>query len=348
MGVNMDNKPTNILLVEDDYTTRRLVEKVLSRPNQDFKCALETASTLSSAIKQLHKQQFDNILLDLGLPDSSGIETVEKIHNSSPEVPIVVLTATDDKEMELESIGHGAQDYLVKGTDAWEKLVPRIRYTIENRRAVKGLVGSYRHFRWIVHDCPSAVVCISTQGQILDFNHKAERLWHCKKEDVISKNFFTLFVLDDDKENLRADIQRALSGEPFKNTKTSLTLADGTKYSLFWNLDRLGDGEEESTSVIAVAHAVAQKTPIKNDFFLIPGLAYNPNFEDTVNMVLNSLCEIMEKIDDATNLAEVVSMRRINKGLYETNYNHERIPHKNNAAIERLVLSLMGPEDLSS
>ncbi len=344
----MDSKPTNILLVEDDAGTRQLVKKVLSKPNQGFQCAIDTASSLSIAIEQLYKKQFDSILLDLGLPDSSGIETVEKIHNSSPEVPIVVLTSMADKEMELESIGRGAEDYLVKGTDIWDELVPRIRYAIENKRAVEGLVRSYKHFKSIVQDSPSAVVCISPQGQILEFNSKAEQLWRCKKEYVLSENFFALFVLDDDKENLCADIQRALSGELLKTTKTSVTMADGTNYSLFWNLNRLGNDEEESTSVIAIAHAIAQKTPTKNDFFLIPSLAYNPNFEDTVNMVLNNLCEIMGKIDDATNLADAASLGYIAEVPCEPNHNRGQKRHKNNAAIERLVLSLMGPEEVGS
>lgn len=332
--------PTNVLLVEDDRGTCQLVKNILSRPNQDFQCQFDTASTLSSAIKQLHEKSYDNILLDLGLPDSDGIETVERIHSSSPEVPIIVFTCRDDKKMELESMGRGAEDYFVKGRDTWDELVPRIRYAIENKRAVEGLARSYKHFKSIIKNSRSAVVYITLQGQILEFNAGAEQLFNRRREDVLSKNFFAKFVIKDDRDRLRADIQKALSGGIVKDTHTSITLADDTKYSLFWNLDHMDTDQEDSTSVIAIAHAIAQQTPTRNDFFLIPSLVYNPNFEDTVNMVLGSLGEIMEKIDDATSLTDADSLKRLAEGLCEPDDGQKQMTRKKNTAIKRLVMSL--------
>jgi len=333
--------PANILLVEDNYETCQLVKKILTRPNQNFQCRFDTASTLSGAIRQLHKKPYDNILLDLGLPDSDGIETIEKIHHTSPDTPIVVFTCRDDIEMELESMGRGAEDYFVKGTDTWDKLLPRIRYAIENKRAIEGLTRSYKHFKSVIKNSRSAVIYISPQGQILEFNSKAEQLFNCEREDVLSKNFFARFVLDDDRNNLSMDIQKALSGGLTKNSRTTVTLLDGNRYSLFWNLDDLDTDQKDSTSVIAIAHAISQKTPIRNDFFLIPSLAYNPNFEDTVNMVLNSLSEIMVKIDDTVGFADEDSLKPLTESLDKQKDDHNQITKKRNAAVKRLALSLV-------
>ena len=333
--------PANILLVEDDYETCQLVKKILTKPNRNFQCRFDTASTLSSAIKQLHKKPYDNILLDLGLPDSDGIETVEKIHNSSPDTPIIVFTCRDDIEMELESMGRGAEDYFVKGTDTWAELVPRIHYAIENKRAVEGLARSYRHFKSVIKNSRSAVVYISPQGQILEFNTKAEQLFNCNREDVLSKNFFARFVLEDDRGNLSTDIQKALSGGLEKNARTIITLLDGNRYSLFWNLDDLDTDRQDNSSVIAIAHAIAQKTPITNDFFLIPSLAYNPNFEDTVNMVLGSLTEIMVKINDTVGFADEDSLT---ENLDKKKNDQNQMTRKRNTAVERRALSLVKSE----
>ena len=103
----MDIKRTNVLLVEDDPAVCRLIGRILSRPGQNFRYRLETASTVSNAIDQLRKKRFDNVLLDLGLPDSKGLANVDKIHASNPDVPIIVLTATTDKETQVEAIFGG-------------------------------------------------------------------------------------------------------------------------------------------------------------------------------------------------------------------------------------------------
>ncbi len=332
--------PINILLVEDDRGTCQLVKRVLSRPDQNFEYELDTASTLSSAVKQLHEKTYDNILLDLGLPDSNGIETVEKIHKSSPDVPIIVFTCSDEKEMEIESMGRGVEDYFIKGTDIWEELVPRIRHAIGNKRATEGLARSYKHFKSIIKNSRCAVVYISLKGQILEFNSKAEQLWHCRREGVLGKNFFRHFIMEDDRDSLCADIQRALSGGLVKGTHTPITLVDGTKYSLFWNLDNLETGQEDSASALAIAHAIARQTPTRNDFYLIPSLVYNPNFEDTVNMVLGSIGEIVEKIDDAASLADTESLSRLAEEMCEPNDNNKQNMRKKNNAVKRLVTSL--------
>ena len=170
------------------------------------------------------------------------------------------------------------------------------------------MANSYKHFNSIIKGSQFAIVYISPQGQILEFNSKAKQLWQCNREDVLSKNFFTKFVMKDDRENLYIDIQKALAGGLAKDAITPITLVNGTEYSLFWSLDSVNVGEKNGHSIIAIAHAIAKKTPTKNDFFLFPNLVYNTNFEDTVNMVLNSLTQIFEKIDNATGIVKNVPL----------------------------------------
>src|SRR4051812_8996893 len=104
--------PLRVLLVEDEDAYAKMLETMLG---SEGSLALERVSTLSAAAKALDNGAIDAILLDLGLPDSAGVETVEKLRAVVRDrSPIVVLTSQDDDELGVQAVGLGAQDYLVK------------------------------------------------------------------------------------------------------------------------------------------------------------------------------------------------------------------------------------------
>jgi serine phosphatase RsbU (regulator of sigma subunit) len=95
---------------------------------------LREAGTLAAALEQLP----DGVacaLLDLGLPDTIGLDAVRRLRDSAPAIAVVVLTGRDDEQLGIEALGAGAQDYLVKGQVEPEVLARALRYAIERRRA---------------------------------------------------------------------------------------------------------------------------------------------------------------------------------------------------------------------
>jgi len=140
--LKMNVKEINILLVEDDAVDCRLVKKFLSRSGPPGRFQVETADTLSQAIECLSSGSYDLVLLDLNLPDSSGIDTVQRTHETNSDVPIVVLTGLDDEEMGLEAIRKGAEDYLVKGNSLEYLLVRTIQYSLERKSVKQQLLES--------------------------------------------------------------------------------------------------------------------------------------------------------------------------------------------------------------
>jgi two-component system cell cycle sensor histidine kinase/response regulator CckA len=121
--------PLRVLLVEDEDAYARMLETMLGR---DGPLVIERVSTLSGAVKALAGEEIDAILLDLGLPDSSGIETVDRLHALvGDRVPIVVLTSQDDDGMGVEAVHRGAQDYLVKSATDAQLLARSVRYARE-------------------------------------------------------------------------------------------------------------------------------------------------------------------------------------------------------------------------
>ncbi|MBW2732390.1 MAG: response regulator [Deltaproteobacteria bacterium] len=123
----------DVLLVEDNPGDRDLVSEYLEQVGGSFR--LDYAGSLSEALDKLDASEFDAVLLDLGLPDSVGLDTFTRIHINKPDVPFIVITGLDDERVGIEAVRGGAQDYLVKKhLDPW--VVARaIRYAIERHEA---------------------------------------------------------------------------------------------------------------------------------------------------------------------------------------------------------------------
>jgi PAS domain S-box-containing protein len=130
----MKKKTIQVLLLEDNPGDARLFREYLH--NDDLiQVELVHVERLMTGLAHLAKAKPDVILLDLGLPDSQGLETFTQIYSQAQDVPIVVLTGLDDAGQAVESVRSGAQDYLVKGEVSSGLLVRAICYAIERKQA---------------------------------------------------------------------------------------------------------------------------------------------------------------------------------------------------------------------
>jgi len=126
----MTVKPINVLLIEDNPGDVRLIREMLSRSiNISFE--IEHADRLSTGLERLAQGGIDILLLDLGLPDSRGIESIGKVRASNTDVPIVVLTGLADETIGIKAVHEGAQDYLIKGQVESNLLRRSLSYAIE-------------------------------------------------------------------------------------------------------------------------------------------------------------------------------------------------------------------------
>ncbi|MGO9388090.1 MAG: histidine kinase dimerization/phosphoacceptor domain -containing protein [Methanobacterium sp.] len=124
----------NILLVEDNPGDVLIIDEMLKNVvGTEFN--LVHTNRLESALQNLQKDNFDAMLLDLGLLDSQGMDTFVTIRVHSPELPIVILTGLTDEDFAVKAIGEGAQDYLIKGQIDGRLLIRSIRYAIERKNS---------------------------------------------------------------------------------------------------------------------------------------------------------------------------------------------------------------------
>src|SRR2546427_5202400 len=131
---------TKILIIEDNPGDVRLLQEALAEI-PELLLEFVHCETLVQAFEYLAKSSPDVILLDLGLPDSQGLETVRRTHAAAPEVTLVVLTVLDDGDLAVRSLQEGAQDYLVKAQIDGSLLWHAIRYAMERQRVQLGLLN---------------------------------------------------------------------------------------------------------------------------------------------------------------------------------------------------------------
>lgn len=123
-----------VLLVEDNELDARSMLRLLANL-PEVEVLAERVDTLSSCAAILDETAFDCVLLDLSLPDSSGVASVDAIYQHSPGIPVVVLTGLDDPAAAVRAVEHGAQDYLIKGAVDAATLGRSIRYSVARHHA---------------------------------------------------------------------------------------------------------------------------------------------------------------------------------------------------------------------
>lgn len=132
----------SILIVEDNIADARLIEEYLSDfmiVNDYFSYELHHARNLAEAQELAEINEYDVVLLDLSLPDSMGLETFESFHQFFPDLPVIILSGHDKKEVERQAVHLGAQDYLLKGQIDGNLLFRSMQYAIERQRLLMEL-----------------------------------------------------------------------------------------------------------------------------------------------------------------------------------------------------------------
>lgn len=135
----MSTRPLNLLLVEADDSASDHVTGLLAAAGDRF--AVHHVQELSQALAQLARGGMDVVILNLDLPDSSGLSTFERLSAFAPTVPVIVLTETDevDEDVALASVQGGAQDFLVVGELTTGRLGRSVVHAVERHRLLTAL-----------------------------------------------------------------------------------------------------------------------------------------------------------------------------------------------------------------
>lgn len=187
----MNQDILRVLLIEDNPGDARLIREHL-READDVSFTLTLGSTLREGLQELANNLFDIVLLDLSLPDSFGVETIQTVCAAAPLVPVVVLTGFDDKNVGMQAVQLGAQDYLVKDETNPKLLTRTIRYAIERNRAEVVMRQSQEEYRSLIDDVFSTsnvgVLILDRDFKVVWLNGAIEVYFAIPREDLLGQD----------------------------------------------------------------------------------------------------------------------------------------------------------------
>jgi diguanylate cyclase (GGDEF)-like protein/PAS domain S-box-containing protein len=185
-----------LLLVEDNPGDIGLLRQMFNEQGSPH-TELTMVGCMSDAEKHLEQVTPDIIVLDLGLPDTQGLEALRRARAAAPRVPLVVLTALDDESLAAQALHEGAQDYLIKGQIEPRGLFRALRYAIERKTMEDSLLVEKERAQVTLNSIGDAVICTDVAGNITFLNIAAEKMAGWSRQQAAGRLMTEVFrILD--------------------------------------------------------------------------------------------------------------------------------------------------------
>lgn len=202
MMIKEDLAAFSILIIEDNTSDIQTIKSYFDSMHGK-KYNIVDCSTLYEGINLLRRQKFDAILLDLWLPDSTGLSTLETIRDTGADLPIVVLTTENNDQTGLELIKNGAQDYLEKSRLQRGNLEKSLTYAIERKNLQLELKRSLQLFEETFEQAAVGFSNLSFDRKYIKINKKFADILGYTKEELINKSIEEITHPDDLEQDLR-------------------------------------------------------------------------------------------------------------------------------------------------
>lgn len=207
-----------ILLIEDsedDYIlTREILEEITTTfpAKTSARYVLDWRRSIADANEARKDTSWDVILLDLGLPDGSGLECLDKVKEIFPSVPVLVLTGNADYQIGRTAVQKGAQDFLVKGEFSPQVLERSISYAIDRQKILDQLAQAIRHKSQFLanmsHEIRTPMTAVLGFAEVLIDDNASEREKQKAARTIFRNSQYLTAILSD-----VLDVSRMEAGE---------------------------------------------------------------------------------------------------------------------------------------
>ena len=199
-----------VLLVEDNPADARLIMELLSAYGEQL-LVTKHVTRLSEAEAAMEDPEIDLAVVDLSLPDGDGMETFERIQAANRDVPLLILSGTDDQHLAAKMVQAGAQDYLVKGHFDGRLLSRTMVYAVERNRTERRLAHESNLLHALLETVPDRIYFKDRESRFLRINPAMAAFFKLERcEDAIGKTDFDFFLpehaqpaFDDEQEIMR-------------------------------------------------------------------------------------------------------------------------------------------------
>ncbi len=263
----------NILLIEDNRGDADLIDIYLKEafPNT---FTMSTADYLQKGLKLLSRGVFDVIIIDLSLPDSSGLETFKSVFDAANEVPIIVLTGLEDEAMGIATVKQGAQDFLIKGKINSKTIKRSVNYSIERYKLLKSLAENAKKLEEKTADLLGEQQKLAQAQKLAhvgswEWNIKdnsftsSDELYRILKlepgEIVLTYESFLDFIHSEDKDNVISEINRSIKKQRPFEFSNRIVRKDGSVRFLQAKGELITDKDGNILKVVGTAQDITQK-----------------------------------------------------------------------------------------
>jgi PAS domain S-box-containing protein len=192
----MEIEQITILLIEENLSEADLIKEMLSEARQP-EFSVRHVQNLTEGLDLLQSRNFDVVLVDLGLPDSQGLESALAVRKQTKQTPIVVMTILDDEEAAIKSLQMDIQDYLIKCELNGRLLARSIRYAIQRKRDIETLRINEERLRALFRDNPTMIITLDAGLKMLSINPICACLLGYLIEELEGRSVLDLFREDD-------------------------------------------------------------------------------------------------------------------------------------------------------
>jgi DNA-binding NarL/FixJ family response regulator len=232
-----------IFLIEDNPGDVRLIQEMLFEANSGA-CEITVFDRLEVARPVLEQDDYDVVLLDLTLPDSTGLKTLSRLRPTVSTAAVIVLTGLNDEAVAIEALREGAQDYLLKDRMSPEVLWRSIRYAIERKRVELKLLARERELEKQTLDLEevNAALKVLLKQREADKKELEERiatnfrelvrplLEKLKMTGLNNRQQAFLEIAENELNNILAPFLRKVSAGHLKLTPTEIQVANYVKH----------------------------------------------------------------------------------------------------------------------
>ena len=247
------------LLIEDNPGDARLITEML-RVVPGYDCNLEQVDRLSAGFERLERGDIDVVVLDLSLPDSSGYETFQRLHNRLPHLPVVLLTGLEDEELGARAVGDGAQDFLMKNSLDGSLLARALRYAVERKRFAAALRQSELLFEKMFSNLMDAAFVIeASSSKIINCNPAATTIFGYSSDEILGKLSKDIFCPNGQtQDELLYNI--GMNGKsPIKLHESTAVCKDGSKFHAEFTLVHLQDEISQINNWVVIVRDISKR-----------------------------------------------------------------------------------------
>ncbi len=249
------DRTINILIVEDDPVDRKALQRALAEGSLGDVGTREAAS-LAEAVTLLEEETPDIVLLDLGLPDSSGLDSISTLEPWTDNVPIIVLTGYEDEATAVRAVQKGVQDYLNKDCINSNVLTRVIRYAIERKEHERQLRVTEECYRMVFENSAVAIMVTDEAQQLVSWNQVTEDLLGMDRSDLEGREVKSLHPREEWSRISACDMQH-VSGCHHVDTK--MVRKNGEIIDVEMSLSVLTDSCGKVTGSMAIARDVTTR-----------------------------------------------------------------------------------------